>query len=64
MQFIDAIILFIFPIPARVSKPQKIRTSAAMHNENLVEKTYVSELLQIQNLECLLLISNWNNLIL
>ena len=32
------------------------------HNENLVEKTYVSELLQIQNLECLLLISNWNNL--
>ena len=40
----------------------RTETPCMLHNENLVEKTYVSELLQIQNLECFLLKSNRNNL--
>ena len=38
---------------------QNFIETLGVHNENLlVEKTYVSEELQIQNLECFLLISN------
>ena len=42
---------------------QNFIETLGVHNENLlVEKTYVSEELQIQNLECFLLKSNRNNL--
>ena len=37
-------------------------TQSTVHNENLAEKTSVSETLQNQNLECILIISKGNNL--